>query len=306
MVTIVMRYRSVVLLATGVVAGLAAGLLLTGTPAIGQEQAPYQAPRSIYGDGRPDLNGIWQALTTANWNVEAHPSSPGYSDGPAWMLGALVAEPGGLGVVEGGRIPYQPWAFERRNENFRNRLVADVYKREQGDGELKCFMPGPVRATYMPYPFQILQTDKYVNISYQFANSNRIIHLTNHQEPVVDGWMGWSNGRWEGDALVVEVVGLMAELWLDRSGNFLGEGARVTERYTRIGPDHLRYEATIENPKVFTRPWTISLPLYRHIDPRAEIVEFNCVEYAEETMFGRVTRDWTPPTWDPFTQQTIE
>jgi hypothetical protein len=288
-------------LVAGALLGMAGVAWFSGTPVEGQNAA-YRVPRSAYGDGKPDLNGIWQAINSAYWNIEPHPAGPGFTDGPAWMLGAIVAEPGGAGVVEGGTIPYLPAALERRRENIRHRLVADQYKRDQGDGELKCYLPGPVRAAYLPYPFFIAQTDKYINFSYEFAHANRIVHLTNHQEPAIDSWMGWSNGHWEGDTLVVEVLGLVGDLWLDRAGNFLGEGAKVTERYTRTGPDHLRYEATIENPSVFTRPWKLSMPLYRRIEPNPQVSEFKCVEFVEQMMYGRLTKGWTPFAWDPLTQ----
>ena len=304
-----MRYQSMAALLTGVVVGLGAAVLLLDSGAVREAAAQgspaYRAPRSAYGDGKPDLNGVWQALNTAYWNIEPHPAGAGYTDGPAWMLGAIVAESGGAGVVEGGSIPYRPEMLDRRAANFRNRLVADQYKRDQGDGELKCYLPGPVRATYLPYPFHVAQTDKYINIAYEFAHANRVIYLANHEEPPVDTWMGWSNGRWEGDTLVVDVLGLTGDLWLDRAGNFLGEGAKVTERYTRTSPDHLLYEATIENPSVFTRPWTIRMPLYRRIEPGAQIFEFKCVEYVEQMMYGRLTKGWKPYAWDPSTQQPI-
>ena len=301
-----MRYPSMISVSTGLLVGLVAGVLLTGTPAVGigaaQNALSYRAPRSAYGDGKPDLNGVWQALNSAYWDVEPHASGAGYTDGPGWMLGAIVAKPGGTGVVEGGQIPYKPAALKHRDDNVSNRLVADQYKRDQGDGELKCYLPGPIRATYLPYPFFIAQTDKYIDISYEFAHANRIIYMTNHQEPAIDSWMGWSNGRWEGDTLVVDVLGLVGDLWLDRAGNYIGEGAKVTERYTRTGPDHMQYEATIENPAVFTRPWTISMPLYRRIEPNAQIMEFKCVQYVEQMMYGRLTKAWKPYVFDPLTQ----
>ena len=303
-----MRLRPLasLVVATGTAAGFVGGLLLSGTPVAGQGTPGYRAPRSVYNDGKPDINGVWQALNTANWNIEAHEASPGYSNGPAWMLGALVAEPPGAGVVEGGTIPYRPEGLERRRQHVENRLLADVYKADQGDPEMKCFLPGPIRATYMPQPFQILQTDKYVNVSYQFANANRIIHLTNHQEPPVDTWMGWSNGRWEGDTLVVDVLGLNGYSWFDRAGNFLDADTKLTERYTRIGPDHMRYEVSVDNPAVYARPWKMTMPLYRIVDPNdARVLEFKCVQYSEQAMFGRFTKGWKPFAWDPSTQQPV-
>ena len=260
-------------IAGAAVAGLPAGLLWNGTLP-GQTPAPYRAPCSPYADGKPDLNGVYQALNTANWDLEEHSMAPG----AFWQLGALTGVPPGRGVVEGGAIPYQPWALERKKFNYRNRLIADVYKSDMGDPELKCYLPGVPRANFMPYPFQIVQSSKYVMMAYTFANANRIVNLTNHKGSSVDTWMGWSNGKWEGDTLVVEVNGFNDPVWLDRAGNFASGGLKVTERFTRTGPDHLRYEATLEDPTVFTRPWKISMPLYRNVDPNAQVIEYRCVE----------------------------
>jgi len=108
----------------------------------------------------------------------------------------------------------------------------------------------------------------------------------------VDSWMGWSNGHWEGNTLVIEVTGLTAN-WLDRSGNFATEGRKVTERYTLTDKDHIRYEATIEDPGVFSRPWTIRMPLYRRVEPNARLLDFRCVEFAEEMMYGELRKPGT-------------
>lgn len=276
--------RSMATLGIGLVVGA-----LSGAPVFAQED--YVAPRSPYDDGTPDLNGIYQAINTANWNLEDHSMSAG----AFWQLGALIGVPAGTGVVESGEIPYQPWALERRDWNYRHRLIADVYKPEMGDPELKCYLPGVPRSNYMPYPFQVVQTDRYVLMAYTFANANRIINLDNHRESSVDTWMGWSNGHWEGDTLVVEVTGFNDPVWLDRAGNFASGGLRVTERFTRTGPHHLHYEATLEDPTVFTRPWTISMPLYRLVDPEAQVIEYRCVELTEEALYGRLTKNPKPP-----------
>jgi hypothetical protein len=157
-----------------------------------------------------------------------------------------------------------------------------------GDSELKCFMPGVPRATYMPYPFQILQgTSKYIMVAYEFANTSRVIHMEELERVDVESWMGESRGRWEGDTLVVDVKGFNDSTWFDRAGNFHSEALHVVERYTPIGPHHLMYEATIEDPKVFTRPWKMRFPLYRRIEPGARIMEFKCVEFADELIYGR-------------------
>jgi hypothetical protein len=122
-------------------------------------------------------------------------------------------------------------------------------------------------------------------IVYQFAGAVRTIAMSNPREAPVDSWMGWSNGHWEHDTLVVEVTGLNAN-WLDRSGNFATENRRVTERYTLVDPNHIRYEAKIEDPTIFSRPWTLRMVLYRRMEPGARLMDFRCVEFAEELMYS--------------------
>jgi hypothetical protein len=223
---------------------------------------------------KPDLNGIWQVLNTANWNLEGHAAAAGYLP----QLGAIGAVPPGLSLVEGNEIPYLPDAAAKRKENFANRLKLDP--------EVKCYLPGVPRATYMPYPFQIVQSDKYILISYQYASAVRNINMENHKKAPIDSWMGWSNGHWEGESLVVDVTGLNGDTWLDRAGNFHSDALHVIERYTPRSPDTLNYEATLEDPKVFSRPWKISMILYRHAEPHAKLLEFKCVEFVEELMYG--------------------
>jgi hypothetical protein len=253
-------------------ASAASAVLLFAIPAFGQTQ-PYTAPRTA--DGKPDLSGIWQALdTSAHWDLEGHAAQPGLLP----ELGAAGAVPPGIGIVEGGKIPYLPEAAEQRKRNFENRLAADP--------EIKCYMPGVPRATYMPYPFQIFQTSSHVMIVYEFANAIRTIYMQNPGPSPVDSWMGWSVGRWEGDTLVVDVTGFTDQTWFDRAGNFHSDALHVTERYTPRSPDTLMYEATIEDPQVFLRPWKISLPLYRHVEKNAQLMEFKCVPFAEEVLYG--------------------
>jgi hypothetical protein len=254
-----------------VVIALAALFALAAIPAAGQTQA-HRALRTA--DGKPNLNGIWQVMNTANWDLEAHAARPGL----VVALGAVGAEPGGLSVVEGGAIPYLPAAFAQRNENFQNRLTADP--------EVKCYLPGVPRATYMPYPFQIFQSDKAIAITYEYDGAFRNIYLKNPGPAPNDSWMGQSFGHWEGDTLVVDVTGLEERTWFDRAGNYHSDVLHVVERYTPLGPDTLNYEATIEDPKVFSHPWKISMPLYRHVEKNAQLVEFKCVEFVEELMYG--------------------
>ena len=148
-------------------------------------------------------------------------------------------------------------------------------------------MPGIPRATYMPYPFQIVQGQKDILFVYEYASSNRIVHMGNHQEPPVDSWMGWSNGKWDGDTLVIEVTGINDQTWFDRAGNHhsdAAEGHRALHAGT--GDNHINYEATIEDPKTFSRRGQIRMPLYRRMEPNVQLLEFKCVEFSEELLYG--------------------
>ena len=226
-------------------------------------------------DGKPDLNGIWQAVGSANWNLLDHQAR----SGPVLELGAVLAVPAGLSVVEGNEIPYQPWASAKQKENYENWLSRDP--------EVKCYLPGLPRATYMPYPFQILQTaNNDILMAYEYASASRVIKMGKTEPPPVDTWMGQSAGHWEGNTLVVDVTGLNDQTWFDRAGNFHSEALHVVERFTPVSHDVLDYQATIEDPKVFTRPWKIQMPLYRRQEPRAQLLEFKCVEFVEELMYG--------------------
>ena len=239
-------------------------------------QSSYKAPRTPA--GQPDLNGIWQALNSANWDILDHSSSAG----PLPALGAAGAVPPGLGIVEGNELPYRPEALAKKKENFAHRLTADP--------EIKCYLPGVPRATYIPQPFQIIQGDKSVMIVYQYAGAVRNIPLENAGPSPAPSWMGWSVGHWEGDTLVVDVTSFNEETWFDRSGNFHSDALHVIERYTPRSPDILMYEATIDDPKVFTHPWKMSMPLYRHVEKNAQLLEFRCVEYSEEVIYGHLRK----------------
>ena len=244
----------------------------------------YKAPRTP--DGKPNLNGIWQSFTTANWDILAHAAQPGPRPE---IMGAWGAAPGGQGIVEGNEIPYQPWAAAKQKENFKNRMVVkvtnDPRRYDTGEPELQCYRPGVPRANYMPFPFQIFQTPGEILIVYEYKGAVRTIYMNSKDEAPSDTWMGWSRGRWDGDTLVVDVTGFAGHTWFDRAGNFHSDALRVVERYTPISPYHMRYEATIEDPKVFTRPWKISFPIYRRVEPNVQLVEFNCVPFVEEMMY---------------------
>src|SRR5215468_6420987 len=229
-------------------------------------------------DGKPNFTGLWQTLGTADWDIRDHGAQPG----PFYQLGAIGAMPAGQGIVEGGDIPYKPEAAAKQKENLKNRL--------QLDPEVKCFMPGVPRGTYMPFPFQIIQSQNDIAIAYEYATANRVINMGKPKEAAVDTWMGTSNGRWQGDTLIVDVTGLNGESWFDRAGNFMTENVHIVERYSYSDADHINYEATIEDKTLFTRPWKISLPLYRRKEKNAQLNEFKCVEFAEELLYGHLRK----------------
>jgi len=265
------RVVAVLLLGSAGVLALAGGLVRAQVVA-SQQSFPRTA------DGKPDLSGIWQTISTANWDLEGHEARPS----PVLALGAVGAVPPGLGVVEGGRIPYQGWAAAKKQENARNWLTLDP--------EVKCFLPGVPRATYLPHPFQIFQSPGRLLIVYGYSYARREINMVPRGKAPADFWMGWSDGRWEGDTLVIDVTSFNDQSWFDRAGNFHSDQLHVIERYTPVTPYHLAYEATIEDPKVFTRSWKISLPLYRVVDKNAQLLEFKCVELTEELLYGDLVK----------------
>jgi hypothetical protein len=247
---------------------------IAAVPAFSQTPA-YRAPRL---NGHPDLNGVWQTMNTANWDLQDHSAQPG----PLWQTGAIGAVPAGQSVVEGGDIPYQPAGLQKKKDNFT--------KRQTDDSEAKCYMPGIPRAAYMPYPFQIVESQRDILFVYEYATANRLVNMGPPQKAGIDTWMGTSNGHWEGETLVVDVTGLNGLAWLDRAGDWASDKLHVVERYTRTDADHLLYEATIEDPSVFTRPWKISMPLYRHVEKNAQLLEFKCVPFVEELLYGQLKK----------------
>jgi hypothetical protein len=269
--------RAALFAAIATVASLAALSTMT------RAQSPTQGIPRLR-DGHVNLSGIWQANNTANWDLLTHHAR----QGPLTALGAAFSIPGGLGVVEGNEIPYKPEARVKKDQNAANWLSADP--------EIKCYLPGVPRATYMPYPFQIVQggASSDILMTYEFASASRIVRLNSTVDSPVDTWMGWSRGRWDGDTLVVDVTAFNGESWFDRAGNYQTTSLHVVERYTPVGRDVLQYEATIEDPQIYTRPWKISMPLYRRLEANAQLVEYKCVEFAEELMYGHLVRGRQP------------
>ena len=225
--------------------------------------------------GQPNINGIWQTMNSANWNLEAH-SAEALEE--FWALGSLAAIPAGQSVIDGdGKVPYKPEALAQRDENRAGW--------PKSDPETNCYLPGIPRATYMPFPFQIVQGGGDILFVYSYASANRLVNMGEPIVPPVDTWMGQSNGRWEGDTLVVETTGFNGSTWLDRAGNYHTNALTVTERFEPVSQNHLQYSATIEDPNVYTRAWTISMPLYRHIEPNAQILVCKCVPFVEELLY---------------------
>ena len=249
---------------------LAVALSLSPAPASAQTagggaEASGTAGIPRTSDGKPDLSGIWQVLNRANDGLLAHSASEGV--------------PAGLGVVEGGEIPYRPEALEQQQENLANR--------ETRDTEAKCYLPGVPRITYMPFPFQIIQMPEATTILYEYVHATRYIYTNGSPHPAgpIEWWMGDSRGRWEGDTLVVDVMHLSGQTWFDRTGNFHSDALHVVERYSLVDADHIDYEVTIEDPTVFTRPWTMRMILYRHTEPNFQLLDYDCYAFEWEKYY---------------------
>jgi hypothetical protein len=284
-----MRWVSV--LQTSIVAAVAGGAfaLVSLSSVTGQTRTPA-VPRL---NGKPNLNGIWQAINTANWDIQAHSAKPALAMRPGPIVpvpakevlafGAVGSIPSGLGVVEGDELPYKPEAFKKKQENQANWLTLDP--------EIKCYLPGVPRATYMPFPFQILQSGTSFFIAYEYAGATRNVLLKDPGPAPLDSWMGQSVGRWEGDTFVIEVTGFTDASWFDRAGNHHSGDMKVTERYTMTDADHIQYEATIDDPQTFTRPWKMSMPLYRRVERGARLGQFKCVEFVTELMYGHLRKE---------------
>src|SRR5258705_12802274 len=255
-----------------VIPGLTAAVFLLLAAMLSAQAPSYRAPRTA--DGKPNLNGIWQAVNTADWDLQGHAAAKV----PVASLGAAVAVTRGLSVVEGDEIPYLPAAVAKKRANQASWTTLDP--------EAKCYLPGVPRATYLPYPFQIVQSPQNILISYEYAGAVRVINMGAPTKAPGDSWMGWSNGHWEGETLVVDVTSFLDSTWFDRAGNYHSDALHVVERYTPRSADTLNYEATIEDPKVFSRPWKISMPLYRRVEKNVRLLEYKCPEFAEELLYG--------------------
>ncbi len=276
-----------------------AGVMVVGVSLAGSAHAassartpPYKAPRGPDGV-HPDLNGVWQVMNTANYNIEPHGPSAALQMRPGRVtpvparevlaLGAVGSVPAGLGIVEGGVIPYKPEALQQRDENR-----ADWIHR---DPEIKCYLPGVPRANYMHLPLQIVQGKGDILIAYEYAGAVRNLQFKDPGPAPVDSWMGQSVAHWEGDTLVVVVTGMNDSTWFDRAGNFHSAEMQVVERWTPAAPGVMRYEAEITDPEVFTRPWKIRMNLYKRVGEDATRMQFKCVEFVEELMYGPLRKE---------------
>jgi hypothetical protein len=306
-----MNLRQISTMVTVAVAAAAvtAVVTLSITRASGQQSTggakPLPATRPARIDGKPNMSGIWQSLNEANWDLEAHPARPGavtqtgvypfeYARVPAApvvALGAAAGVPASLGVVQDdGKIPYKPEALATKNENVEHWIDRDP--------ELKCYLPGIPRAMYLPYPFEITQSTNKVHMSFAFTNTARTIHLDKVEDPPADTWMGHSVGRWEGDTLVVNVNSFNDKTWFDRAGNFHSDALKVTERFSLLTPDVIWYEATIEDPNVFTRAWRVAMPLYRRMEPNIQLLEYQCIQFVEEFLYGNLRKTPLVTHWE--------
>jgi len=288
---------------TAIVAvALGAGAATWATRTTDQATRPA-GPRTTA--GKPDFGGVWQTVNEAQWDLQAHAARPvvvtqrGVYDydyarvpaAPVLALGAAGGVPGSLGVVQGdGQIPYTPEALAVKQQNGENWIDRDP--------ELKCYLPGIPRAMYMPYPFTIVQGTDKIHMTFAFSNAARVIHMNAVEGPPDDTYMGHSVGRWEGDTLVVDVRNFNGKNWFDRAGNHHSDALHLVERFTPLGPDAIRYDVTIEDPKVFTRPWTISMPLYRRLEPNATVLDYNCIDFAEEFMYGNLRKTPLVTHWE--------
>ena len=225
--------------------------------ALAKDASP-KIPRAL--NGKPDFSGIWQTLSAADYDLEPH---AGREDAPP-----------GPGIVDGDVIPYLPAALEKKKKNFAARATDDP--------RLKCFALSVPRTVYYPEPFQIFQRARDLTVVPEFGYAIRTIHTngTDHPDDPNDWWLGDSRGRWEGDTLVVDVKDFNEDTWLDRAGNFHSDALHVVERWKYLDANTIDYKATIDDAKVFSRPWNIEVQLYRHREKNFQLIENYCATHS--------------------------
>jgi hypothetical protein len=265
---------------------------MAAAPMAAAHKAPAGAAIERVG-GHPNFSGVWSVMNTANWDIEPHLASAALELRPGPVvpvpakaivaLGAVGSVPAGMGVVLGGKIPYTPEALAQKQENQKHYL--------ERDPEVKCDLPGVPRANYMPFPFQIVQSTKTLLISYEYDGAVRDVLFNDPGPAPIDSWMGQSVGKWDGDTLVITVTGQNDSTWFDRAGNFHSGDMKVVERWTLMNANTIRYEAEITDPATFTRPWKMSMLIYRRLGEDARLQQFKCVEFVEELMYGDLRKE---------------
>jgi hypothetical protein len=277
---------------------LAAISLVAPGAALAQQPAKKPAASAKSGvssatiGGHPNLNGVWQVMNTANWDPRPHDAQQ--APAAAELVGAIGAVPPGLGVLVGDTdIPYKDAAARAQYES--NKKSAP-----KADPEAACYLPGIPRATYIDHPFQIVQAaDGDMLMAYQYAAANRLIHMKKVEVPPIDTWMGTSYGNWEGNTLRVVTLSQNGMTWLDRVGDYISPNATVTERFTLKDHDHINYEVTIDDPSVFSKPWKMSMVLYRKVEANAQILDFRCVPFADLLVYGDLLQNKAGTTDKP-------
>jgi len=214
--------------------------LLTLAPICGFGQAKaYVPPRTS--DGLPDLEGIWQPRANgAMYSVLPHPGG--------FFLGTESKE----GVVEGGALPYQPWAAAQ---------VKELTQHMEFDPTGHCHYEGIPHAMY--FSFQLVETPKFIAVMHENMHAWRIVYMDGSHPKDYWAWMGDSRGHWEGSTLVVDVANNNDKSVFDMAGHFHSDALHVVERFIPVDRDTIRYEATIDDSKVFTRPWKMAFNLKR-------------------------------------------
>ena len=264
---------AILIAGTSMIAGQASAKTAARAPARGSSAGPATIA------GHPNINGVWQAMSGADFGLEPHSAQTAPAPQSERELGAIAAIPASLGVVDGGEIPYLPEAKATRDANAKAGPMKDP--------EANCYLPGIPRATYVTnMPFQIIQGGGDILMAYEYDSANRVIAMGPVGIPPIDTWMGTSYGKWEGNTLVVTTLAQNGETWLDRTGNYLTNSATVTERFTLKDHDHLNYQVEIQDPSVYSHPWKMSMILYRRVEPNAQILEFKCVPFAEMHLYG--------------------
>ena len=236
----------------------------------------FDPPRTP--DGKPDLQGYWRPDVGTSYSIENlelqeifQGPVEGLTPDPRKKATSRIVDPAD------GKVPYQPWAAAKQKAIFDNHTHPNA---EQIDPQAHCFLSGVPRPMYLPTQYQILQPNGYVVILYETNHTHRAIPLDGrpHLGGNIQLWMGDSRGRWEGDTLVVDTRRFNGKVWFDIIGDFQSDALHVVERFTLVSPDRIDYEATIEDPKLYTRPWKMAIPIVRIKEQGYQLMEYACHE----------------------------